>query len=198
MLPAGFVLTKTLKGDILKLFLRCLMLFSLWFPTVTHGELGSFHGFGMSLRDTIDGELRARIAAADIVAVPDPIGFLRIANRKKIQIKSLSLEIRSLRDLGNIIFQVSEYFSKRRLPIDVNGFEVKCLSNSRIIITAQRLRLLRGGEIIIDGECTLYIRNQRLGFKKGILHQEKSGKMTLQYRDPHSKADELISVDLNP
>jgi hypothetical protein len=152
----------------------------------------------MSLRDTIDGELRARIAAADIVAVPDPIGFLRIANRKKIQIKSLSLEIRSLRDLGNIIFQVSEYFSKRRLPIDVNGFEVKCLSNSRTIITAERLRLLRGGEIIIDGECTLYIRNQRLGFKKGILHQEKSGKMTLQYRDPHSKADELISVDLNP
>jgi len=152
----------------------------------------------MSLRDAIGGELRARIAAEDVFAVPDPIGFLRVANRKKIQIKSLSLEVRSLRDLGNVIFQVSEYFSKRRLPIDVNGLEVKYLNNSRPVLAAKRLRLLRGGQIILDGECTLLIGTQRLEFTKGILHQEKLGVFTIKCQNPNSKADEQISVELIP
>ena len=120
------------------------------FPAAAHGELGSLRGFGMSLRDAIGGKLRARIATENVVAVPDPIGFLQIANRNKIQIKSLSLEVRSLRDLGNVIFQVAKYLSERRLPLDVNGFEVKELSTSRTVLAAERLRLLRSGQIVLN------------------------------------------------
>lgn len=158
------------------------------------GNHGALRGFGMSLRDPSDGTVHARFYADEAAEVPDPVGFLRIATRRKIQVRSLSLEVRDLRDLANVLRQVGESASGRRLPIEASDFQLRELGGQQALLVATRLRVLRDGRLVLDGDCSVQTPLGRREFKKGILQPEKSGELILTLAGSDPTQSERISV----
>jgi hypothetical protein len=162
-----------------------------------HGGHGTLHGFGMSLRFPRDGRVHARFSADAAAEVPDPVGFLRIATRTKLQIRSLLVEVEDFRELADVLLQVGQSFSGRRLPVEATDFQLRELGGQQPVLVAARLRILRDGRLVLDGECSVQTPLGRREFKKAILHPEKSGELILTLSGSDPTQSEQISVGPN-